>query len=381
MTDERKYYEEDEYEEIDVTRLLSRILVNWKKLLLWCLGGIVFGIVIAFSIPDEFTSEAKLAPEYVSNSRNSGLGALASMAGVSVGGTTVDSMGPDIYPDIVVSTPFMVELFDVPVSFSYKQKSVETTLYDYVLNYIKEPWWITLKKLPAKWIARLKHPAKKKSQPASSSSGQTIDPTSLTGRQNKAVQLLRKCISLNTDKKNNVISIKVVTQNPKVSAVLAAEVTQRLQEWVTKYRTDKARHDLDYYQQLFDEARDNYYQAQQKYARYVDANQGVVLQRVKIEEQRLQNESNLAYQVYNNCAQQLQVAKAKVQMETPVCSVIQPPVVPNRPGKPKRGTLVVLFAFMAVVFEIVWLLFGKEWFHQLKSDGREERDSALAPGN
>lgn len=379
MTDEQKYYEEDEYEEIDVTRLLSRIIVNWKKLLLWCLGGIAFGIVIAVSIPDEYSSEAKIAPEYTSSSRNSGLGALASIAGVSVGGTTVDAMGPEIYPDIIVSTPFMVELFDIPVSFKHKNKTVETTMFDYVVNYLREPWWVTLKKLPARWAAKLKASSRKKTSAVSSTTPGDINPTALTGRQNKAVQLLRKCITLNTDKKSNVISIKVVTQHSKVSATLATEVTQRLQEWVARYRTDKARHDLDYYQQLYDEARERYYEAQQKYARYVDTNQGVVLQRVKIEEQRLQNESNLAYQLYNSCAQQVQVAKAKVQLDTPVCSVIQPPVVPNRAGKPKRGTIVVLFAFMAVVFEIVWLLFGKDWFDQLKADGKEERAVVDAP--
>lgn len=377
MTDEQKYYEEDVYEEIDIMKLLSRLIANWKKLLLWGIGGIVFGIVIAISIPDEYASEAKIAPEYAANSRNGGIGALASIAGVNVGSMSADAMGPDLYPEIIVSTPFMVDLFDVPVSFNSKGKAVETTMYDYVLNYIREPWWVTLKKIPSRWAAKIKKSVKKNGSSAAPASVE-VDPTALTPRQNRAVQMLRKSISISKDKKNNIISIKVITQHSKVSAILAAEVTQRLQEWVARYRTDKARHDMDYYQQLYDEAREKYYQAQQRYARYVDANQGVVLHRVKIEEQRLQNESNLAFQLYNSCAQQLQVSKAKVQMDTPVCSVIQPPVVPNRPDSPKRSPLVVLFAFMAVFVEIVWLLFGQEWFRQLKAGGKEEGDAAAS---
>ena len=58
-----------------------------------------------------------------------------------------------------------------------------------------------------------------------------------------------------------------------------------------------------------------YYVAQQNYANYMDANKVVVLQSALTERERLQNDMNLAYQVYSPVATQLQVARAKVQEE------------------------------------------------------------------
>ncbi|HAZ74811.1 MAG TPA: chain-length determining protein, partial [Rikenellaceae bacterium] len=138
------------------------------------------------------------------------------------------------------------------------------------------------------------------------------------------------------DKKTQIITLTVTSQSPFVSKAVSDAVIEKIQEYVTSYRTEKSRKDMDYYLQLYEEAKADYYKAQQKYASYVDANQGVVLQRVKTEQERLQNEMQLAYQLYNSCAQQLQMSRAKVQQETPVCVVMQPPVLPNRASKPSK---------------------------------------------
>ena len=75
----------DEYE-IDLLQLLSNLWDQRRKIVKWCICGAVIGIVVAFSIPKEYTTEVKLAPESSdSGSRAGGLGALASMAGISIG--------------------------------------------------------------------------------------------------------------------------------------------------------------------------------------------------------------------------------------------------------------------------------------------------------
>lgn len=52
-----------------------------------------------------------------------------------------------------------------------------------------------------------------------------------------------------------------------------------------------------------------------KYALYIDTHDDIILQSVRAEQERLQNDMNLAYQVYSQVASQLQVARAKVQEE------------------------------------------------------------------
>ena len=141
---------------------------------------------------------------------------------------------------------------------------------------------------------------------------------------------------------------------------------------MTAYRTEKSRKDMEYYLQLYDEAKADYYAAQQRYANYVDANQGVFLQRVKTEQERLQNEMKLAFDLYNSCAQQLQMSRAKVQQETPVCVVMEPPVLPIKATKPSKMKTLAGFIFLGLCACAVWILWGKEAIAKLKAPEKEK---------
>ena len=116
-----------------------------------------------------------------------------------------------------------------------------------------------------------------------------------------------------------------------------------------------------------------YYDAQQRYARYVDANSNVVFQSTLAERERLQNDMNLAYQVYSQVAQQLQVARAKVQEEKPVFAVVEPAVVPLNPSGTSRKVIVLGFIFLAVAFTGAWELLGKKYWQLLK-EGLKQKD-------
>ena len=108
---------EEEYDEIDIMELIMKLLANWKKLLIWCGIAAVVGIVVAFSIPKSYTIDSKLAPEIVTKT-NSSVASIASMMGANISNmTTNDAVYPDLYPEIVSSTPFVIELFSTPVEF------------------------------------------------------------------------------------------------------------------------------------------------------------------------------------------------------------------------------------------------------------------------
>lgn len=138
-----------------------------------------------------------------------------------------------------------------------------------------------------------------------------------------------------------------------------------------QYRTNKARSDLEYTQKLTDEARDDYYTAQQNYASYMDQNHGVIRHSIRNEEERLQNEMQLAFNLYNNTAQQLQMAKAKVQEITPVYTVVQPATVPLTSSKPSKMLIIVGCIFLAVVAACAWILFGKDLVAAFKKENTD----------
>lgn len=80
------------------------------------------------------------------------------------------------------------------------------------------------------------------------------------------MEALNKRVTATVDQKTNVVTISVLMQDPLISAVLADTVVSRLQDYVTQYRTNKSRKDLEYAETLNEEAKVEYYKAQQKYA-------------------------------------------------------------------------------------------------------------------
>ena len=361
-----------EEQEIDLLELAGKVWAERRLVLKWCGVAVVVALIVGFSIPKEYTTTVMLAPEVEGGSRSlGGLSALAGMAGINVdAGETSDALYPELYPDIVSSVGFTTELF--PVSVEDEEGELKTTLYNYLKEEQRSPWWSAILSFPFKcigWITSLFRDEEEENV------GQGIDPFRLTKDETGVVKMLNERISVSVDKKTSVITLSVTMQDPLISATMTDTVMQKLQNYITEYRTNKARHDLDFTQKLYDEAQKKYYVAQQAYADYVDMNQNISLRSVQTRQERLQNEMNLAYNLYNQTAQQLQLAKAKVQENTPVYTIVQAATVPLKASKPSKLMLLVGFVFLAGVMSVGWVLFGKGLWSSLKQSIHSEEKS------
>ena len=352
-------------QEIDLLELAGKL---WKerKLLLKLAGiGAVIGLVIAFSIPKEYTTTIKLVPEMQDGkSGSAGLGALASMAGINLSsGAGSDAVNPQLYPDVVSSVPFNMALFNVEVPLSDKDGEVtETTVRNYVQDDLSSPWWSAIIGAPFKLLGWVKSLFSSKEEEGD----HVPNSFQVTKEEDEIIKALNDRVSVSVDTKTAVITLGVTMQDALVSATLADTIAENLKAYITDYRTNKARTDMDYAQKINDEAKVEYYNAQQRYAEYVDKNHGVTLNSRRTEEERLRNEAQLAYSLYNTTAQQLQMAKAKVQENTPVYTVLQPATVPLKPSKPSKPMILIGFVFLAVVGGSVWILFGRDFKTKFK---------------
>ena len=335
--------------EIDLLELAATLWQQRKKLAVWSACGALIGLVIAFSIPKEYATSVKLAPEITDSKRGGGsLGALASMAGFSVGSSSgADAVYPQLYPDVVSSVPFVTSLFDVEVTT--KDDKRKMTVRQYLENETKAPWWNVIMGLPFRIIGAL-HSQEE------SEEGKAVDNFQLTVDESNLVETINQCVSATVDTKTSVVTIDVRMQDPLVSAVLADTVVARLQEFVTNYRTNKARHDLEYAVKLNEEAKSNYYEAQQRYADFLDRNQGLAFHSAQTMRDRLENEATLAFNLYNQTAQQVQKSQAKVQENTPVYAIVTPATVPVRAVSPRKFLILAGFTFLAFVACAVWIL-------------------------
>ncbi|MEG2067645.1 MAG: Wzz/FepE/Etk N-terminal domain-containing protein [Tannerellaceae bacterium] len=337
-------------QEIDLIELAQKL---WgKRKFLLKLGGIaiVVGLVVAFSIPKEYTTTVKLAPEMESASKKMGnLGGLAAMAGIDLNSSAgADAISPDLYPDVVQSTPFLLELF--PISVVEKEGKQPMTLYDYMDKHQRSAWWSYVLSAPFKLLNASKNLFAETEKGSSE-----LNPFHLNNDQEEIVKALGKRISISVDKKTLVITASVQMQDPVISAEITKVVVEKLQNYITTYRTQKVKQDLEFTQKVFGEARESYYKAQQAYAAFEDGNRNIISSSYRTEQERLKNEMTLTFNVYNTLAQKLEQDKLRVQEQTPVYTVIEPAMVPLQASSPKKAMILIGFLFLGIVGGIGYL--------------------------
>lgn len=356
-------------QEIDLIKLAKKLWNNKKLILKSCVWAALVGLIIGFSIPKEYTASVTLALESKGGrSVSGGMAALAGMAGINLGtSSTSDAISPGLYPDIVKSIPFSIEMFDVNVID--KEGKLNTTLYKYLRDNQKQPWWGYITAAPFQALGWVVNAIKgdEKNEKNGESNQKKVDSFRLTPEQSGIIGTLSSRISLEIDDNTSVIKISSTMQDPLIAATVTNEVMEKLQNYITTYRTNKARKDLEFTQKLYEENMESYHKAQQEYAAYMDRNQNVSLRSAQTQQERLRNEMELAFNVYNQTAQQLQMAKAKVQEDTPVFTVVEAATVPLRASKPSKVMILIGFVFLAGVGSSGWILFGKDLVNQFKT--------------
>ena len=351
----------DDEVEIDLMDLLRKVIGIRKKIYKAAGIGLVIGVIVAISIPKQYTVEVTLSPE-MGNNKGGGLSGLAASflgSGVTMGDGT-DALNASLSADIVSSTPFLLELsaMEIPVT---KNKVMSLNTY---LDEETSPWWSYVIGFPGMVIGGVKSLFTEEDEITFDKTSQGI--IELSKKETEKIETLKEKLTASVDKKTSMTSVTATFQDPKVAAVVADSVVKKLQEYIIDYRTFKAKEDCIYLEKLFKERQQEYYAAQKKYADYLDSHDNLILQSVRAEQERLQNDMSLAYQVYSQVASQLQVARAKVQEEKPVFAIVEPAVVPLEPSGTSRKVYVLAFIFLSVCIVIFWNLFGKDFLNKFK---------------
>lgn len=296
----------------------------------------VLSAIYALSLPNYYTCKVMLAPEISNSKGSSSLAGLASTFGISLGGggNGVDALTPTLYPELMNSVAFRASLF--PVTITYEGEKM--TYFYYLKNNQKAPWW-SMAISGIKSIFAAPEPVE----------GQRINPFQLTEDQSAVAEQMSEKVVCDVDAMTMAITINVTDQDPVVAATMADSVQRRLQNFITHYRTRKARVDLEHTRKQYIETKAKYEAARKRYAAYADANQKVFLERVRSQQADLENELQIQTRVYSNVAAQLQLAEAKVQEETPAFTTLQPASVPLKKKGPKRSRICLLALFVAFV--------------------------------
>lgn len=361
----------EEEEPIDWAAYISKLILYWKKIaIITCIFGVI-GIVVALCQKRSYTVSITLAPEVQGKSGGGSLGGLASMFGVGglSMGSSSDALNISLFPDICSSTPFLTQLFDVKLTSYVSPKDAKNGV---VAESTTVFLHLTGKDKPKGFIAGIIENLFGKNEEDTNDS---LNISQLTKEQNAVVLALQKTVSANVDKKTGITNITVTLDDQLMAAQLADTVCNRLQNYIDLYRTKKERENLAYYSMLADESQAKYIEAQAAYAKSMDFDRNVNLLSVSSEKERLQQEAQIAGQVYTQMVQQREMARAKVQELKPVFAVVEPATLPQRPNKSRKNT-VLAFGFIGFALSAVWFLFGKEFLANTLSQVKEKINEA-----
>lgn len=337
---------------IDIVKLFRIVIGDIRKMILYCFVGGVISIIVAFSIPRIYKSRVLLAPEDSSSSFSGNISSLASMVGMNLRlGTSGDAIYPEIYPDAIESAEFLVSLF--PVKVTSKDGTINDIAYsEYLQKYQKFAWWEYPKNQLKNLIKKIKN-----RKEGDSGNMQEIDPFCLTRPQYELAKKVNDNIKCQVDKRTNVIDIVFTAQDPLIARTMADAVTTQLQSFITGYRTNKAKNDQAYIEKLYREAEDEYTEARLKYAAFCESNTNVVLKSVESKMQELENDMELKLNIYTQIAEQLQMAKAKVQERTPAFTALQKASAPVKHANMPKLYILIIFVFLSVLTRLSVLIY------------------------
>lgn len=342
---------EETTKEIDIQQLLRYILQHKKGLIKWAIAGLIVGIIIAFSIAKEYRTTVKIAPEEESKSEyNNSIGSLANLIGISTAQPSPLGITEKIYPDIIVSTPFLQEFKNLAV----ENQGSKLSLYEYSTFHIKRPWWEHIASSPSKlieWVSPTNNNDKlsvtKDSSAVYNVSDETINFT----------EWLRSKISISMDNKSGIYNISVKMQNPTISAIVADSIVQKLQRYMINYQTSKLMAEIKSTEFLLEAARTKYYDTHEAFT--IEYNRTQNQPSPKVTQMHLEQtytEKEIAYSIYQQFAKQLEISKIKLHKNIKVVTIIEPATIPRKEISPNKELIIFMCTFFAVLLKIIYLL-------------------------
>lgn len=349
--------------DINYLELLSLIFKRKRVILYFALSGLIIGLLIAYTTPKEYQTTIIV----ISESESSGQGgpgqmsALAGLAGFNMSqfGSAQSAISPEMYPEIIGSKDFLHNL--IKKRFFFETKGREMSLEEYYVE--EKPANLVQKSLNfilglPFYLVNLVIEEEKSVNPLISSA----EPTEFSQHQYNmisstemyALNQLRKRINIDISKK--IITLKVSMPEALVSAQVNVLVLDELMKFVTDYWKLKQNMNFSFVNESVLEAEVKFKEAQNNLASFRDLNQGIVSQRIRIREDQLQSEFNIAFNVFNTLRQELEQSNIQLKRQRPVFTTLDKATVPLGNSIPNKPLIIMVSLFLGVFFGFIVLV-------------------------
>lgn len=354
--------EEEDISLIDV----ALIVVRNQRLIITCAGLFaVLGVLFALFSARQYTSTAKLIRETESEASSQSFGGNLSFLrgmGLNLGGSSA-GLTPDAYPDIVKSRE--VRLAVVRDTFYFPDQGQQMT---YVAYANRAPGF---GELVGDYTIRLPWTIKELISGGSESGSSPVGGLYPTEEEENALIEISKTLGTSLDVDTGLMTISVSSSYSTLSAELTQSFVDHLVERVREIRTQKARRNLEFVEEQFDQAAVALQEAENALAKFEDRNNNIQRARLLVEKGRLERQVMFKSDLYGSLQAQLTQAQVNLQRSEPIITLLERPVPPMEPSGSSRSVMVIYFLFLGA-FAGIGIAFAKT-FIQKRSAQEQER--------
>ncbi len=333
--------------EIDLIEVVKKLWAKRKFILKVTVVCACLGVLVALFSAKVFTASCTIVPQTGEKTTGGSLSGLAAIAGINIGSLGAgDVLSPKIYPKILASVPFQKEIMQTAIKFEEYDQPVKLLDYYTADEYAQFSLGRTILKytigLPGVIIGAIRG---EEPEPQYGE-GAVATLESLSKDEAECIKTLKDKINMNLNDKDGYITLSVDMPEPLAAAQLAAKVQELLQRYVTDFKIQKVKANLEFVEGRYEEAKKEYEKKQEELAIFNDANRNLVSNVAKTTQERLNNEYTLLFGVYSELAKQREQANIQVKETTPVFTVVEPVTIPTERSKPKRGLICIAFTFL-----------------------------------
>jgi hypothetical protein len=365
-------------EEVDIWDLVKIVWDGRMVIVICALVFLGFGVFHVTNGPTEYVSDAVLLQETAGGSSSaSGAQRLLQSFGGDFGFSQPRETGripPSLYPTIIQSVAFQYDLifeevefsrFEEPLSFyEFFNNHYETPFRDEVYRFIRS-YTIGFPQRVADWIINFSLFDEEEAEIEEEVIVDLDDRLlSLSREEHRPISQLSTRITLTLD--GNLITVETRMPDRKAAAMLNVLVIERIQEYVTDYQIEKAKQNVDFIQRQKEQAMERYEESQRALAEFRDQNINLATNVARTEEERLSNQRNLTFNIYNSISVELEQAQLRLQEETPIFSVMQKSSLPTASlGSSNRVLAIYLILGGFIGFAFV---FGVKIYEKIETE-------------
>lgn len=355
--------------QIDIVWLIRYF---WAKR--WLIGKVVFVavvlcVILNFSKSKRFTATASLMPISEGTMSGGGLGSLASIAGIDLGAGSSEIITSDLYPKVVRSTPFLLEVMNYRVPWTDTDTAM--SIYEHVVADTLPSFSKTLYKYTIGLYGTLMRaitPETPDYGAVASSGGKKREYLALSKKQFDVIKSVKQIISIESDAFYGTIELSVEGETPVQASLLATKVISLLQQTVTEHKTRRAKVIYDFIESRYNEATVEYEKIRNEFFAYRDSHRHMVAERVDAEYQRLSDQYQLSYSILKSLSSQMEQAKLEILADTPVFSVVEPVVIPEKKSSPKLSLHLAAGILLGFFCVMGWLLGRIAWYQAFNEE-------------